>query len=230
MKKNIYYKDKILGEIIYKKNDKWVNELIEVIQKKYSLLQKFFDFEISPIIIHLLYYRIEVNKYWGAKTPNWICGFARGKNKIYILSPLVSKKISGHSKSNIHKVVIHEIVHLFIKKMNLNSLAWLNEGLALFLAKQIKNNSIKKANWNFLMKHHFLINSKFDLGRFGNKDGYKASYILVNFLFKNYKRDNIIKLIQINTKKGTTTKELEKILNVNRNEFIKKVEKNIKFL
>lgn len=230
MKKKIYYNNKIIGEITYQKYDRKSDKIIKVIQKNYPLLKDFFDFELSPIKIHLLYSRAEMNKHWGTKTPSWICGFVKGKNKIYILSPLISQKVSNHPESTIYKAIIHELVHLFVKKINKNPLAWLNEGLALVLAKQMKDNTIKKNDWDFLMKHNFITEPKVDWEEFENKSGYKASYILANFLCKNYKKDKIIKLLRINAKEKTAIKKLEEILNAKKNEFIKKIEKNINFI
>lgn len=232
MKRKIYCKNKIIGEIKYQENDEKSDKIIQIIQKKYHLLKNFFGFKVSPIKINLLYSRAEINKYWGVETPIWICGFIKGKNKIYILSPSVSEKISKHSATSIYKVAIHELVHLFVEKINKKPLSWLNEGLALVLANQIKSNAIKKKDWEFLKKNGFINNPKISWKTFENKSGYQASYILVNFLF-NHKKEKIKELLNINItnkKRGVLIKEMENILNLTENEFIRKVEKKIKFL
>lgn len=230
MEKKIYCKNKIIGEITYRKYDRKSDGIIKIIQKSYPPLKAFFNFGIAPIKIHLLYSRSEINKYWGAKTSIWMCGFIKRRNKIYVLSPLICQKVSRHTENAIYKVVIHELVHLFIKKINKSPLGWLNEGLALFLAEQIRGRSIKKADWEFLIKCNFITNPKLNWTKIANRNGYKAAYLLVNFLLKRYGKNKLMKLLNINANKNNAAKKLEQVLKISLSEFINNFQKILKFI
>jgi len=230
IKKGIYLNDKKIGIITHREGDRGSSKIIQVVQKNYPFLRCFFGFEIAPIKIHLLYSRDAINKVWGAKTPIWMCGFVKGRNKIYVLSPLICRKVSQHTENAIYKVVIHELVHLFIKKMNKSPLGWLNEGLSLFLAKQIKDKSIKRADWKFLMKCGFITNPELKWTKIGNRSGYKASYLLVIFLMKQYGKNKLMKLLNINANKRNPAKKLEQVFKISLEELIKNFQKTLKFI
>lgn len=230
MRKKIYYKNKIIGELTYRKDDTKSDRMIKIIQKNYPSLKAFFGFEIAPIKIHLLYSRAEIDKYWGSKTPIWMSGFIKGKNKIYVLSLLVCRKVSCHLEGTINKIVVHELVHLFIKKINKSPFGWLSEGLALFLAKQIKGKSIKREDWKFLAKAGFITNSKLAWTKVASRSGYQASYLLVSFLLKQYGKNKLMKLLKINANEKNVHKRLEQVLGINLNGFVKNFQKKLKLL
>ncbi len=196
MEEKIYSKNKIIGELIHRKEDKTATKVIRTIQKNFSRLRKFFGFTIPQIKIHLLYSRAKVDKIWGAKTPNWICGFTKKNNTIYMLSPLISGEVSGHPEKDMRRIVIHEIVHLFIKRINKNPLAWVNEGVALFLANQKKSRNFKESDWQFFINRFFT--RDIDYRSFAQHKGYVISYWLVKTIAKKFGRKKLIDLIKFN--------------------------------
>lgn len=227
--KKIYLKNKIIAEIFYKKNDNTALKLIDIIKNGYDFLINFFGFSIKNIKIYLLYSRKDINKIWGSKTPKWLCGFTKNqeKNIIYLLSPSVSKKLSNHTIPQIHKTIIHEIAHLFIKKINTYVIRWLNEGLASFLAKQKQKKIIKESDWEYLLKQSFIINPNLEWLSIAKKSSYKISYLFVSFLIKKYGKNKIIKLLKINCRKKIFKDGIEKILNTDVEELKKLFEKEI---
>lgn len=218
MKKKIFFCNKIIGEIIYRKKDTKINNIIKVIEANYPQLREFFGFTIPQFKIILLYSRSEMNKLFGNKTPVWLCGFVKKRNIIYMLSPLVSKKVSIHSEKDIHKVIIHEIVHLFIKRINKNPLTWVNEGIASFLAKQDKSRDFKKSDWQFFVSEVFTKN--IDYRVFAQYKGYNISYWLTKTISKKFDNNKLRDLIKFNPKKDNK-KKLEKILGISIGDFLK---------
>ena len=226
--KKIKLNNKTIAILIYKKNDKEINKIIKIIQDKYHELESFFNLNIPTVNIELIYSREEINDKYGHKTPNWMIGFVNKKNKnyIYIASPSICEKISAHKKNVIYKVIIHELSHIFINKINKNTLDWLNEGLALYLASQIKKTYIKKENWNFLIKNKFFTNT-INLSTFAEHQGYEISSFLVNFLIKKYGKNKAIELIKINKKSKLIKKKFYKIFGIELEVIISQIKKQI---
>ena len=94
---------------------------------------------VIPNII-LLKNRSEIDQAFGAKTEAWLVGWAR-ENTIFILHPDFFTQESSHTNPDYFwKVLKHEYCHLFfIGATGTNLPKWLNEGLACYLAEQVKS-------------------------------------------------------------------------------------------
>ena len=90
----------------------------------------------------------------GFKSEPWHAGLARD-NKIYAIDPDVIEEISIHKRASHPIRIKHEMAHLFYNKCahGEGNPAWLNEGLAYYLANQQKwqlNEKGKFAALNYL--------------------------------------------------------------------------------
>jgi len=222
------YSAKGTGILTFRKDDKSADKIIETFRSEYPKLEAFFGIALSKIKIHLLYSRADINKRWGSKTPTWMCGFTKDKKVIYILSPQVSAKVSEHSKDDIYRTLIHETVHLFIRKINKNTIHWLNEGLCLVLAKQTKDNIIRKEDWRFLRNHNFIINASLPWGVLAKMGGYKVSYLLAKLLIEEYNR-KIIDLVRVDPRAENFKNKFEEFVDTTLENFLMKFEKRIRF-
>ena len=87
MKKKIYCKNKIIGEITYRNDDRKCNKVIKIIQKNYPRLKAFFGLEIAPIKIHLLYSRSEINRHWALKLLSGCVGLLKERLRFTYQAP-----------------------------------------------------------------------------------------------------------------------------------------------
>ncbi|KNF07558.1 peptidase MA superfamily [Gottschalkia purinilytica] len=105
--------------------------LIEELNKIFEL----FNFDKS-IYIKFFRDKSEIEKILGHSVPTWIKGVAID-NYVYILE---YNDMSYKNKREFEKVIIHEIVHIVVDFSIRGSYPqWLNEGLAVVLAKQHEN-------------------------------------------------------------------------------------------
>jgi hypothetical protein len=115
------------------------------VKKHLKSLENFWSYKLirDPVII-LLKSRKEINSIRKRKTDNKLVGWFWPKRSIYILDPSKFTKESVFSKNYFDQVLMHELSHSFFYQItNSSSPAWLNEGLACYLAKQNK----KKENY-----------------------------------------------------------------------------------
>lgn len=143
--------------VIYKKENNYIGLIKKHIKKIVQEMKDFYKFKNLSMVIELFYSRKEFDKKIGYKTPEWLVGFAR-KNNIYLFSPSVMEKVSSHKKSEIKKILTHEICHIFNDKINKNPLMWVDEGMALLLAGQKKNNDFAKKDLNLFYNNFFCEN------------------------------------------------------------------------
>ena len=127
-----------------KKNQK-INKFLSETKKE---LSDFFNIKVEQPNIFFLDSRKDINKTWGRKMPEWSSGWAKNSN-IFILNPKIYTKESSHKKiEHFWKTIKHEYCHLYFKKLTGTSYPkWLNEGLACYLAKQIKKTPVTLCNW-----------------------------------------------------------------------------------
>jgi len=149
-------------------------------------LNNFFQIKLESPLVILLNSRKDINKIFGKKTPTWLVGFIR-KNSIFILHPKVYTKESSHkSRQDFWKTLKHEYCHLYYKKITGNTCPdWLNEGLACFLAKQVK----PKLN----IDESLDVLKNFPVGK---GDVYKIGYFWVGLLLKKFGKLRLIKLLR----------------------------------
>lgn len=157
--------------------------------------QKFFGLKTPNISIFFLYKREEMDKIACYKTARWVVGYAK-KNNIYIFSPSVFDKVSDHPLTDFNYVLTHEIVHVFSNKyLNFVYPAWLNEGLAGYVAKQYE---IKRVDYfTDLIKIY-------DFNDWNKNHNYPQAYSFTKFLIEKLGKEKLCKFLRtlkINTKK-----------------------------
>lgn len=90
--------------------------------------------------------------------PDWNVGTGR-ESKIKMVSPLNPGKY--HTYDTLMMVVVHEFTHVMVSQVNSNLKdipLWLNEGTAVFEAKQMNNNMKEglKKKYKTMQYHHYI--------------------------------------------------------------------------
>jgi len=219
IKKNINNKNIC---VIFNEDDKSILRL-----EKYTViiikdLQKFYKAKNPKIKIELIYSRKEFDNKLNCKTPKWLVATAL-KNNIYLFSPSVIEKVSDHKKTEIKKLLTHEFCHVFNSKINKNGLVWMDEGIALFVAKQRKNKNYTEDNLNYFSDYYFEKNIK--LSPFATNNGYKISYWAIRKIAEEFNDKKLLELLKINPEKKNCRKKIEKALGYSTKEFIKTLKK-----
>jgi hypothetical protein len=109
--------------------------LIEQIVKELSQL-----FGVEPISpsVRIAGSRAEMDRIKERPTEPWLVGTVKD-GVIYLLDKDRFETESDHPKSDFEKVLKHEIAHLYITAVaGTNKPFWLNEGIACYLAGQVK--------------------------------------------------------------------------------------------
>lgn len=216
--KDIKVKKIKVGRIIFRPNDHSVNWIEGLVLSNFKKLNKFYKIKKPKINLELIYSRKEFNAKIGRQTPKWLVGVTL-KNKIYLFSPSVIEKVSSHKKSGVKKILAHEICHIFNNKLNKNPLMWIDEGMALFLAGQKKENDFIKKELDFFRTNFFDKNIKLKL--FAKHNGYKISYWGIKTIVEKRSINKLLDLIKINTKKNNCESKLEKVLGISIEDFSK---------
>ncbi|MBU2104236.1 MAG: hypothetical protein KKF67_00460 [Nanoarchaeota archaeon] len=141
----------------------------------------------TPRII-LLKNRNEIDKFVGNKTEDWFVGTAEEKN-IILLDRKNYEKESCHKYSDEEYIALikHELCHLFFRILSkeISMPKWLDEGVAIYLAGQLKFKKIPDKFSNFLRFY-----SK------GGKGVYQESGFVVELLVKKFGKQRLLKLIK----------------------------------
>lgn len=223
--KEIFRKAEILfdvdGEIsglLKEINKEWKYKLdIKKIVKK---LEDFYGFESPKFTVDILNSKDEFDKKRGYKTPDWFVGFA-DKNNIDILSPSTMEKESSHKKSEFTEILSHEICHIFNYELNKNPIKWVDEGVALFLSNQKNKNDFNKEDIELFFSTK--LNSK----NFNDYKGYTISYWAIKTATKIMGRNNILELVKIKADSKDMGRQLEEVIGLSKEDFIKEISKNI---
>jgi len=154
-------------------------------------MDRWFGFEVEMPRVLFVQSRKEYDKLFGYKTESW--QVARTENgAIFILDPKIYTKESDHKDIKSFWLVLqHEYVHLYYRKLTETwDPRWINEGLACYLAGQIKK----------VPEKEILV----DVNQFFDRGGqwvYGVGYFWVNYLIKKYGKAKLLKLIKtINVK------------------------------
>lgn len=182
-------------KIISRASDRSVNGLIKVFRNALKRLEIFYKIKISNLIVELVYSRSEFEEKISYKsTPSWLVAISK-KNKVFLMSPSIMEKESCHKKREINKIVTHELCHVFNKKINKNTLMWVDEGMAQFLAGQKRVRVPDEKDLEIFYRNFFVKNVR--LMEFSKNKGYEISYWIIKTLSKVLKRDGLIELIKI---------------------------------
>jgi len=154
------------------KDDSKLNKFLLATEKE---LSDFFGINIERPSIFFLDSRKDINKIWGKKTESWLSAWAKNGN-IYILNPKIYTKESDHSIEHFWQAIKHEYCHLYFRQLTgVNYPKWLNEGLACYLAGQVK----KTPPRNEAMK-------VFDYFQKSDKQIYCIAYFWVKLLIEKF--------------------------------------------
>ena len=160
------------------------NDIENFLMKTKYKLDKFFKVKLPIPRCFLLNSRGQFNKIRGYKTEKWMVGWAEDGN-IFILKPEKFAKESDHKKENFRKVLKHECCHIYYHKLtNISYPKWLNEGLACYLARQIKNKPDKKTALKVI---DYYDRSDFRV--------FPIGYYWTRYLIKNYGKEKLLRLI-----------------------------------
>jgi len=162
--------------------DAKVISALRVAQKK---LNRFFGIKLKLPPVVLLQSRQQIDELWGKKTESWFCAWTKART-IYVLDPKVFAKESDHTAEQFWPVLVHEYVHLYYHAVTQsNKPRWLSEGLACYLAGQVKKNPAEA--------DLISLNSFFNEG---GKKVYGIGYYWVKYLLEKYTQKKLLQLIK----------------------------------
>lgn len=203
--------------IIFKnKCDKKTRKICEF---SYESLRDFFEMELENIFIETLENRNELNQRIGRKTQDWLVAFAK-TNYVYILDKKSFVIESSHLEKDFEIILKHELAHIFINAINPNAMQWLDEGLALNLARQKKAKQISKENYDFFILFNNIYKN-LALDEFAKRQGYIVSYKLVNNLLDKLDKNIILELLRLDKNRKDLKKSVENIIDCKLDELIK---------
>ncbi|MDD4761893.1 MAG: hypothetical protein PHZ25_02640 [Candidatus Pacebacteria bacterium] len=231
----IFIGNKKVAYFYFDSNDKKIEKLGESFIKEYEKLYSFFSINPKKLIhLHFLYSLEEMSSYWGGVPPKSLSGMVDNDNQfiLYVYSPSVIEKFSSEKKSSIIPVIIHETAHTFVSSINLRCFYWINEGICQLLeSSKVRDNIIKKENWQWFLKNKALSNPKLEWLDQIKHEGYKIAYNLTKYILKKYKKEAIIDLIKIRRESSENIEEkMKKIFKSDLKAFLSDFEKNIKII
>lgn len=201
-----------------KKQDKdCLKDLANALEENYeritNSLKTFLDKKVDVYIYSdLSTYHKAINQ---PDAPNWVVGNSvPDSNTIQMVNP---SNADGRSYSYFMKVIVHEFTHVVEHNLNTenNIPIWINEGVAMYEAKQAEGTEQVLANAKSANKFPTLKDLETDSYTFGNNNGYQFSYSIIDYIVKNYGYDKLIALIK-------TPSEFEKTLDLSKEDFEKK--------
>lgn len=171
----------LIGANISKFNKKMAN-FLKSTQKK---LDDFYNTSIEQPSVFFIDSRKEIDKIWGRKTEEWFSAWAKDRN-IYILNPKVYPKESNHKDiKHFWQSLKHEYCHLYYRKITgAGYPKWLNEGLANYLASQVKKKPTKEEALKV-----------FDYYKKIDWQIYNIGYFWVKLLIEKYDKKKLVILI-----------------------------------
>lgn len=189
--------------MIFDINFKKDNLIEKIYIESINELNKFFGFnwKYNKPIIFLVKNRKSFDKLRGEKTEDWLIGESRERD-IFILDRKNFEKESCHKYSDkIYSGLIkHEICHPFFRILSgkKDYPLWLNEGIAVYLSKQIEEKICPKKFSNFLEFYNKI-----------NKKMYDESGFVVAILIKKFGKQKLLELIK-SLKNVDSEKDFEK--------------------
>ncbi len=155
------------------------------LQNLLATLEGFYNTPAPKGVCELIYSRKELDKKVAKNTPDWVAAITKAHcNTIYILSPSVISQESCHRKSSFQKILTHELAHIFHRTINSRALRWVDEGIALFVARQEKPCDFTRAQLNqFLQK---ALSQDITVQSFVRLRGYTISFHLIHVISEKY--------------------------------------------
>jgi hypothetical protein len=194
-----------------------------------SLEEKFESNFNNKLLVRLHSSRKNFDRQLGRKTPDWLVGNTN-KNVIDILDPNAFEKESSHPKSDFTPILKHELTHIFIRisAPNKDIPLWLNEGLAMHFANQVKN--YKKEGLQVEKDFLHKIATQNGWNKYANGEAYRFSALFLNYLIKEYslkKSLDLLKSLNKNYSRKSFDLKFKKIFGVSlleaENDFLKNI-------
>jgi hypothetical protein len=170
------------------KKDRFIENVYNKGMKKFN---NFFNLKVpyGKLSIFIVNNRKDIDLLRNQKTESWVIGWSWDKS-IFLLNRKNYEKESSHKYSDkeYSQLILHEMVHFFhdnLVERSSRHAAWLNEGIAIFLSGQ---NTVKKKPVKF--KEFLSFYSSYGKGI------YLESGFFIEFLFKNFGKAKLIRLLK----------------------------------
>lgn len=184
-------------DLYFTENDLgYIDDLVLYINNNINIITDFFnitDIDNSDKIILNLNSNYDKFKIENNFDNDYIVAFfarRNGINKIEALNLYEQNKSNAHKNDGLlelKKRLMHEIVHAFHRIYAKLSMRWLAEGLAQVLTNQFEYEDMCLSH----SLDEIVKNEKLN-----NGDFYKDYYVLVNYLFNNYKKEQVLEIIK----------------------------------
>lgn len=186
----------------------------------FSLFSEYGPVDKAPFSIYITDDDIQFKSLTTQNIPSWATGFAKG-NKAVIKSP----QQRSMSYETFNKVLMHEISHIYLNRINKRFPQWFNEGFCMYNAGEFDINRKINISWNLLFNKvvklsqlkNFLSTSKSESYLYYSQSGasiealcyYYGSDILDSILYYTKKGNGFYKSFNIATK-GDSINEFSK--------------------
>lgn len=181
-------------------NNTLPEDIQQLIDETVDRFNQIFGVDNIKPSVHLVASRAEMDQIKQSSTQSWLVGFVQNGG-IYILDKNKFETDSSHPKSNFEGVLQHEIAHLYIAEaMGNKKPNWLNEGLAAYLAGQIKPKPADEKI--FELRYYY---DHFDT------TGYQLGNFWVTFLVDKFGLSKLIDFLHKWWEVEHTSEEFEKV-------------------
>lgn len=134
------------------------------------------------------FYNKTVPKKYGS-APDYLVAFSPG-NKVYIIhKDNMPTDVEDNGRIRFNKVLKHEIVHKYIKRLKGNPSSWLEEGICCFVAEQDKYDINKEEITLELLK---------ELSNTQDGRKYGIGWNMVKFIVEEYGKEKLFELVKMN--------------------------------
>jgi len=187
-------------EIAYTTKDQAaIGDLVNLIESEYMKVLSLFQQEAGDRVRLEVYYShqdlLEALGFPGG--PGWIRGGIQ-ENRILIGSPM-NPPIKATYWAMI-RTGLHELIHLVLAKVKPNLPRWLDEGVACFLAKDLRlgwiEETFREASKRNDLASFDDLDTKEDFALFFERHGYQHAYSIVDFLMTVYGSDKLLALVR----------------------------------
>lgn len=194
-----------------------VNISLEKVTNFYSTYGKRFDLDFP---LELLYKRSEYDRFFGYKTERWGSGLCCD-GQVALFHPDFFEIKTSHKREDFPKTLIHEISHMFDKKIfGENYLWWVHEGVAQYIANQTVFKKVELENINHFIANNLYSNKNYR--GFCQQLGHQISKRLAFAIVDHYGESTLFKLLKIKPGKSFKQK-IATILNTPQEELEKKI-------
>ncbi len=160
----------------------------------YKTVCDFFNFEKNiPIKIYFLYSINEFHFFSDMKHEKWLCAFAGRNNIIFLFSPSKIEQLTDHKKSEIPKLIAHELSHIIQGNLGFKKIGLFNEGISVYIAKQ-------KENLNF----EDIDLSSIDIFNNEKKFLYEVSPRIINMIISKVGKEKLLSFLNVIKNKNTS--------------------------